>query len=62
ADKGGWPCLQSYIEEFEADGASGSNICVMEYEPKCGLIKSMHFFIVPSTYMSALNRSRNFTY
>ncbi|MDI4568054.1 MAG: hypothetical protein E7Y34_03150, partial [Mycoplasma sp.] len=27
ADKGGWPCLQSYIEEFEADGASGSNIC-----------------------------------
>nr|QTE03827.1 MAG: putative structural protein [Motacilla cinerea parvoviridae sp.] len=41
ANKGGWPCLQSYIEEFEADGASGQNICVMEYEPKCGLIKSM---------------------
>lgn len=41
ANKGGWPCLQSYIEEFEADGASGANICVMEYEPKCGLIKSM---------------------
>lgn len=46
ADKGGWPCLQSYIEEFEADGASGSNICVMEYEPKCGLVKSMQ----PSIY------------
>lgn len=45
-NKGGWPCLQSYIEEFEADGASGSNICVMEYKPKCGLVKS----IQPSLY------------
>lgn len=45
-NKGGWPCFQSYIEEFEADGASGSNICVMEYEPKCGLVKS----IQPSIY------------
>lgn len=46
ANKGGWPCLQSYIEEFEADGASGSNICVHEYSPKCGLVKSMQ----PSIY------------
>lgn len=45
-NKGGWPCLQSYIEEFEADGASGSNICIMEYKPKCGLVKS----IQPSLY------------
>lgn len=46
ANKGGWPCLQSYIEEFEADGASGSNICEHEYSPKCGLVKSMQ----PSIY------------
>lgn len=35
----GWPCLQEFVKEVEADSKAGEVILHMDYTPKIGLIK-----------------------
>lgn len=39
ADDYGWPCLQHFYTDFDADCTTGNMICEMEYAPTVGLIK-----------------------
>lgn len=38
-EDGGWPCLQHYYREVDADAATGNSIAFHEYTPANGLIK-----------------------
>lgn len=35
----GWPCLQHFYSDFDADATTGNHICKMEYSPTVGIIK-----------------------
>lgn len=43
----GYPCLQAHYKEMDADEASGSVFCKVEYKPICGIIKDQ---LDPITY------------
>lgn len=38
----GWECLQSHVEESDADATSGGLLCECSYKPVMGLIKTPH--------------------
>lgn len=35
----GWECLQTYVEEMDADASSGGLLCEVSYSPKVGICK-----------------------
>lgn len=56
--KSGWPCLQSFVQEMEADSQAGGNLVSVSYEPQMGIIKtpiSSIYTGIPSTSTGATN-------
>lgn len=50
--RSGWPCLQSFVQEMEADSQAGGNLVSVSYEPQMGIIKkpiSSIYTGIPST-------------
>nr|QTE03990.1 MAG: VP2 [Luscinia sibilans ambidensovirus] len=59
----GWPCIQAYYRDMDADTMCGKELVTCEYKPKVGLIKKPHRAIYLSNFKgenaNTINVDRN---